>query len=71
MFDLDEIYSVSDFVKLCRNSIEQNIPHCWVQGEISNLLNFLELLVNKDTGSFELDLEDEVVSGTLVSSNSD
>ena len=36
-----------------------------------NLLNFLELLVNKDTGSFELDLEDEVVSGTLVSSNSD
>ena len=37
MFDLDEIYSVSDFVKLCRNSIEQNIPHCWVQGEISNL----------------------------------
>ena len=37
MFNLDEIYSVSDFVKLCRNSIEQNIPHCWVQGEISNL----------------------------------
>ena len=37
MFNLDEIYSVSDFVKLCRNSIEQNIPLCWVQGEISNL----------------------------------
>ena len=37
MFNLDEVYSVSDFLKLCRNSVEQNIPHCWVQGEISNL----------------------------------
>jgi len=37
MFNLDEIYSVSDFLNLCRNSVEQNIPHCWIQGEISNL----------------------------------
>ena len=37
MFNLDEVYSVSDFLNLCRNSVEQNIPHCWVQGEISNL----------------------------------
>ncbi len=35
-----------------------------------NLLNFMELIVNKDNGSFELNLEDEVVSGTLVSSHS-
>ena len=35
-----------------------------------NLLNFMELVVNKDTGAFELNLEDEVVSGTLVSSHS-
>jgi len=37
MFNLDEVYSVSDFLNLSRNSVEQNIPHCWVQGEISNL----------------------------------
>jgi len=37
MFNLDEVYSVSDFLNLCRHSVEQNIPHCWVQGEISNL----------------------------------
>jgi len=37
MFNLDEIYSVSDFLGLCRRSVEHNIPHCWVQGEISNL----------------------------------
>jgi len=37
MFDLDVTYSVSDFLKLCRNSIVQNIPPCWIQGEISNL----------------------------------
>ena len=37
MFNHDEIYSVSDFLRLCRRSIESNIPHCWVQGEISNL----------------------------------
>ena len=36
----------------------------------TNLLNFMELVVNKDTGAFELNLEDEVVSGTLVSSHS-
>jgi exodeoxyribonuclease VII large subunit len=37
MFNLDEIYSVSDFLGLCRRTVENNIPHCWVQGEISNL----------------------------------
>lgn len=36
-----------------------------------NLLNFMELITNKDSGSFALNLEDEIVSGTLVSSNSD
>ena len=37
MFDIDEIYSVSNFVRLCKNSIEKNIPQSFVQGEISNL----------------------------------
>ena len=37
MFNIDEIYSVSDYIKLCKNAIEKNIPHCFVQGEISNL----------------------------------
>ncbi len=37
MFNLDEIYSVSDFLGLCRRTVERNVPHCWVQGEISNL----------------------------------
>ena len=37
MFNEDEIYSVSDFLGLCRRSVEHNMPHCWVQGEISNL----------------------------------
>ena len=37
MFNHDEIYSVSDFLGLCRRSVESNIPRCWVQGEISNL----------------------------------
>ena len=37
MFNLDEIYSVSNFLKLCKNTIEKNVPSCWIQGEISNL----------------------------------
>ena len=37
MFNIDEIYSVSDYIKLCKNAIERNIPQCFVQGEISNL----------------------------------
>ena len=37
MFNIDEIYSVSDYIKLCKNAIEKNIPQCFVQGEISNL----------------------------------
>ena len=37
MFNIDEIYSVSDYIKLCKSAIEKNIPHCFVQGEISNL----------------------------------
>jgi NAD(P) transhydrogenase subunit alpha len=36
-----------------------------------NLLNFMELIVNKDNGSFDLNMEDEIVAGTLVSSISD
>jgi NAD(P) transhydrogenase subunit alpha len=34
-----------------------------------NLYNFLTLVVNKDTGKFDLNLEDEVVSGTLLTSH--
>jgi len=37
MFNIDEIYSVTDYIKLCKNTIEKNIPQCFVQGEISNL----------------------------------
>ena len=37
MFNLDEIYTVSDFLSLCNQTIEDNIPSCWMQGEISNL----------------------------------
>ena len=37
MFNIDEIYTVTNFLKLCRNSIEKNVPHCFIQGEISNL----------------------------------
>ena len=37
MFDLDEIYSVSSFLSLCNKTVENNIPTCWLQGEISNL----------------------------------
>ena len=37
MFNLDEIYSVSEFLSLCNKTVEKNIPTCWLQGEISNL----------------------------------
>jgi exodeoxyribonuclease VII large subunit len=37
MFNIEEIYTVSDYIRLCKNSIEKNIPQCFVQGEISNL----------------------------------
>ena len=37
MFNIDEIYTVSNFLRLCRSSIEKNVPHCFIQGEISNL----------------------------------
>lgn len=37
MFNLDEIYSVSDFLTLCNKTVENHIPTCWLQGEISNL----------------------------------
>jgi exodeoxyribonuclease VII large subunit len=37
MFNLDEIYTVSNFLSLCNNTIENHIPTCWIQGEISNL----------------------------------
>lgn len=36
-FNIDEIYTVSDFLSLCNKTIEHNIPTCWLQGEISNL----------------------------------
>ncbi|SMM98119.1 Exodeoxyribonuclease VII large subunit [uncultured Candidatus Thioglobus sp.] len=36
-FNTDEIYTVSDFLSLCHSSIENNMPSCWIQGEISNL----------------------------------
>jgi exodeoxyribonuclease VII, large subunit len=37
MFNIDEVYTVSDFLSLCNKTIENNIPTCWLQGEISNL----------------------------------
>jgi exodeoxyribonuclease VII large subunit len=37
MFNIDEIYSVSEFLSLCNKTVEDNIPTCWLQGEISNL----------------------------------
>ncbi|HIM58916.1 MAG TPA: exodeoxyribonuclease VII large subunit [Gammaproteobacteria bacterium] len=37
MFNIDEIYTISDFLSLCNKTIEDNIPACWLQGEISNL----------------------------------
>ncbi len=37
MFNLDEIYSISGFLSLCNKTVEDNIPTCWLQGEISNL----------------------------------
>lgn len=36
-FNADEIYSVSDFLSLCGQTIEERIPVCWLRGEISNL----------------------------------
>ena len=38
MFNLDEIYTVSSFLSLCNKTVEDNIPTCWLQGEISNLV---------------------------------
>jgi len=37
MFEPDEIYPVSKFVKLCATHIKNTIPPVWVSGEISNL----------------------------------
>ena len=37
MFEVDEIYPVSEFVKLCAISIKTTIPPVWISGEISNL----------------------------------
>ena len=37
MFNIDEIYSVSDFLALCKKNIENTIPTCWLRGEISNV----------------------------------
>lgn len=38
MFNVDEIYTISDFLSLCNKTIENKIPSCWLQGEISNLV---------------------------------
>ncbi|WP_190600161.1 exodeoxyribonuclease VII large subunit [Candidatus Vesicomyidisocius sp. SY067_SCS001] len=37
MFNIDEIYTISSFLSICNKTIENNIPICWLQGEISNL----------------------------------
>lgn len=37
IFTNDEIYSISEFLKLCQNQISSTIPACWMQGEVSNL----------------------------------
>ncbi|MBE8189862.1 MAG: exodeoxyribonuclease VII large subunit [Candidatus Thioglobus sp.] len=36
-FNIDQIYTVSDFLSLCNKSIENSIPTCWLRGEMSNL----------------------------------
>jgi exodeoxyribonuclease VII large subunit len=36
-FANDEIYSITEFLKLCHNQISKTIPSCWLQGEVSNL----------------------------------
>ncbi|QKQ24254.1 exodeoxyribonuclease VII large subunit [Candidatus Ruthia endofausta] len=38
MFNIDEIYTISSFLSLCNKTIENKIPTCWLQGEISNLV---------------------------------
>ncbi len=38
MFNIDEIYTISSFLSLCNKTIENKIPTCWLQGEISNLI---------------------------------
>ena len=38
MFHEDEIYGVSQFLSLCNKTIGAQIPPCWLQGEISNLV---------------------------------
>ncbi len=37
MFNHDEIYCISDFLSLCNKTVEDNIPTCWIRGELSNL----------------------------------
>ncbi|BAF61807.1 exodeoxyribonuclease VII large subunit [Candidatus Vesicomyidisocius calyptogenae] len=37
MFNIDEVYTISSFLSVCNKTIENNIPTCWLQGEISNL----------------------------------
>ena len=32
-----EIYTIEKFLLFCKNSIDKNLPVCWIQGEISNL----------------------------------
>ncbi len=37
MFNIDEIYSVTNFLQLCNKAITKYIPLVWVQGEVSNI----------------------------------
>ncbi len=37
MFSPDEIYSISNFLNLCKKTLANNVPSCWIQGEISNI----------------------------------
>ncbi len=37
IFTSDEVYSVSQFLKLCQTQISQTFPACWLQGEVTNL----------------------------------
>lgn len=37
MFSPDEVYKISDFITLCKKTLSDNIPSCYLQGEVSNL----------------------------------
>ena len=37
MFTPEEVYCISDFVRLCKKTLDTHVPSCWLQGEVSNL----------------------------------